>query len=287
MDDINVMADKACEKGLMSVVSHNEDGDMTLNGRRVKDISLTDADIVVEGKSKKFYRIADDMLFMVFKPHLRSITSKREENIVGTDISRLKANLFFSMYIEKTAGVPTHILLDEIVEISGMKGLLVSPAKTVPIEFIKRYYAKGSIVRLFPTLVSEGEKLPIPLSKYDFKQDVSVSGVDDPTLNESYIVGLGLMNRDDFEKANQILDKTAEALNALLAQAGIRLNDFKMEIGYSLGRYVVIDEISQDCIRADSIETGEPLTKDAFRNMKTPEEVCDAYIKFNRMLGVE
>ena len=39
----------------------------------------------VEGKSKKIFRLDDNTYFMVFKPHLRSITSKREENIQGTE----------------------------------------------------------------------------------------------------------------------------------------------------------------------------------------------------------
>ena len=45
-------------------------------------------DPVVEGKSKKIYELDKDTFFMCFKPHLRSITSKREENIEGTDKER-------------------------------------------------------------------------------------------------------------------------------------------------------------------------------------------------------
>ena len=36
----------------------------------------------VEGKSKKIFKLDDNTYFMVFKPHLRSITSKREEKTV-------------------------------------------------------------------------------------------------------------------------------------------------------------------------------------------------------------
>ena len=42
----------------------------------------------VEGKSKKIYELDNNTFFMCFKPHLRSITSKREENIEGTDKQR-------------------------------------------------------------------------------------------------------------------------------------------------------------------------------------------------------
>lgn len=267
------------------LVSLDADG-LVIDGIKLGSINLTDKDIVTEGKSKKFYQISDRVSFMVFKPHLRSITSKREENIDGTDISRLTANLLFMNIIEHETNIETQLLYNEIIEISGMKGLLVSPAQTIPIEFIKRFYAAGSIVRMYPSLVKEGEKLPVPLSKYDLKQDIAVAGVDDPTLNESYIIGLGLLTNEQFMEANRILNGVAMTLNKYLDMVGIKFIDFKMEIGFAEGRMVVIDEISQDCIRANLRETDEPLTKDAFRQMKTPEEVCAAYRRFNKLIMI-
>ena len=35
-------------------------------------------ELKVEGKSKKIFKLNENEYFMVFKPHLRSITSKRE-----------------------------------------------------------------------------------------------------------------------------------------------------------------------------------------------------------------
>lgn len=274
--------DKAIKNELVTI---SEDlHDLVVDGRPLSSIRLSDSDIVAEGKSKKFYQISDRVCFMMFKPHLRSVTNKREESIEGTDASRLLANMILMNVIEKATGVGTHLLYNETVTISGMSGMLVSPAKTIPIEFIKRYYAEGSIVRLFPSLVTKGQKLETPLSKYDFKQDVAVAGIDDPTLNESYITGLGLLTEQQFKQANEILDKTADALNNFLYSVGIKLIDFKMEIGFAEGEMVIIDEITQDCIRANLIETDEPLTKDVFRQMKTPEEVCEAYKRFNKLI---
>ena len=50
-------------------------------------------------------------------------------------------------------------------------------------------------------------------------------------------------------------------------------------------KIVVIDEISQDCIRANDIKTGESLTKDSFRKLKTSQEVLNAYKEFNNRLA--
>ena len=243
-------------------------------------------ELKVEGKSKKIFKLNENEYFMVFKPHLRSITSKREENIEGTEKERLKANLYFMNLLE-SCGIKTQICNNEIQMIDGEEGIIVKEVKAIPIEFICRYYAAGSIVRLYPSLVKEGQKFKTPLYKFDLKQDIKIAGVDDPTLNESYIVGLEILSKDDFEKAKQILAKVGEIIRETLEKCDIKLIDMKMELGFDKDRnIVVIDEISQDCIRANDVKTEKSLTKDSFRQMKTDEEVLNTYKEFNRRLGI-
>jgi len=240
----------------------------------------------VEGKSKKIYRLDENTYFMCFKPHLRSITYGREENIEGTEKERLKANIYFMNLLE-AKGIKTQIKSDKIQEIDGTEGILVKKIKTIPIEFICRYYAAGSIVRLYPSIVKEGQKFKTPLYKFDLKQDIKVAGVDDPTLNENYIVGLELLSKEQFEKAKNILINVGEIINKELQNKGMKLIDMKIELGFDKnGDIVVIDEISQDCIRANDMETDESLTKDAFRQLKSDEEVLNCYKEFNKRLGV-
>ncbi len=236
---------------------------------------------VIEGKSKKIYELDKDTFFMCFKPHLRSITSKREENIEGTDKERLISNIYFMNLLE-SKGIKTQIKSNKIENIDGVEGIIVKKVKTIPIEFICRYYASGSIVRLYPSLVKEGQKFKTPLYKFDLKQDIKVSGVDDPTLNENYIVGLELLTENQFKEAKQILSKVGEIIREDLENINVRLIDMKMEMGFDEeGNIVVIDEISQDCIRANDIETGKSLTKDSFRQLKSDEEVLNCYKEFN------
>ena len=241
----------------------------------------------IEGKSKKIFKLEENTYFMCFKPHLRSITSNREENIKGTEHERLLANLYFMNLLEKNQ-IQTQLKSNQIHEIEGKEGLLVKKIKTIPLEFICRYYAAGSIVRLYPSLVKEGQKFKTPLYKFDLKQDIKVAGVDDPTLNESYIVGLEILSKKQFEKAKQILAHTGEIVRKSLKKADMELVDMKMELGFDEEEnIVVIDEISQDCIRANDSKTGKSLTKDAFRQMKTQEEVLKAYQEFNKRLGIK
>lgn len=247
---------------------------------------INEKNLEIEGKSKKIYKLDGNTYFMCFKPHLRSITYGREENIAGTEKERLKANIYFMNLLE-SKGIKTQIKNSKIEEIDGIEGILVKKIKTIPIEFICRYYAAGSIVRLYPSLVKEGQKLKTPLYKFDLKQDIKVAGVDDPTLNENYIIGLELLTKEQFEKSKQILVNVGEIINKELENKGIKLIDMKIELGFDEnGDIVVIDEISQDCIRANDIKTNKSLTKDAFRQLKNDEEVLNCYKEFNKRLEI-
>ena len=190
------------------------------------------------------------------------------------------------MNLLESKGIKTQINSNKIQNIDGVDGIIVKKVKTIPIEFICRYYASGSIVRLYPSLVKEGQKFKTPLYKFDLKQDIKVSGVDDPTLNENYIVGLELLTENQFKEAKQILSKVGEIIREDLENINVRLIDMKMEMGFDEeGNIVVIDEISQDCIRANDIETGKSLTKDSFRQLKSDEEVLNCYKEFNMKLS--
>lgn len=250
----------------------------------MKPYSLKNSPIIAEGKSKIIYKLDDDMCFMVFKPHLRSITYNREGNIQGTEIERLKACLFFMNLLENK-GIKTQLKHSTIIKIDGVDGILVKEVSPIPIEFISRFYASGSIVRLFPSLVKEGDKFKQPLFKYDLKQDISIAGVDDPMLNESYIIGLDLLTEEQFKEGQKLLSNISEVLNDLFDSKDVKLIDMKMEFGFDKnGKIVLIDEISQDCIRANSNKTGKTITKDAYRQMKTEEEVLNLYKRFNEII---
>ena len=246
----------------------------------LKQIDFQSRPIIANGKSKTIYALNEKTAIMFYKPHLRSVTNKREGIIEGTDIYRMYATMFFLNLMEAN-GTPTERVNDKILDINGKFAILIKRCKPLPIEWIRRYYAAGSIVRLFPTFVTEGQKFEPPLNKYDAKIDVSLTGgIDDPTMNESYITGLHLMTKAQFDQADVMLSKIGDILNDVYLKAGIKLIDLKMEFGILNGEVILIDELSQDCMRANDIKTGETLTKDAYRQWKTPEEVLKTYKTF-------
>ncbi len=241
---------------------------------------------VAEGKSKILHATAvPGVCLMELKPHARSVTARREEDMPGSDTWRLLATLDALLRLEGE-GVPTHLRFPKAVAVGKRLFLVVARARPIPIEWIVRYEAAGSIVRLFPSLVRPGERFDRPLFKYDYKQDVAVAGVDDPMLNESYIVGLGLLDEAQLRRAQALLAAVGEHVRRRLAAAGIRLIDMKVEFGFDAeGRMVLIDEVSQDCVRAVDDATGRPLTKDLFRQLKSPAEVVAAYEAYARALN--
>jgi phosphoribosylaminoimidazole-succinocarboxamide synthase len=77
-------------------------------------------------------------------------------------------------------------------------------------------------------------------------------------------------------------------MSGLLLGVGIKLVDFKIEIGRvydgDFQRLVVADEISPDSCRLWDIETGQKLDKDVFR--RDLGSLADAYTEVARRLGV-
>jgi phosphoribosylaminoimidazole-succinocarboxamide synthase len=77
-------------------------------------------------------------------------------------------------------------------------------------------------------------------------------------------------------------------MSGLMFGVGIRLVDFKIEIGRiydgDYQRLIVADEISPDSCRLWDIETGAKLDKDVFR--QDLGDLADAYTEVAKRLGV-
>ena len=77
-------------------------------------------------------------------------------------------------------------------------------------------------------------------------------------------------------------------LSGVMLAVGIRLVDFKIEIGRiydgDFMRLIIADEISPDSCRLWDIETGQKLDKDVFR--RDLGNLADAYTEVARRLGV-
>jgi len=77
---------------------------------------------------------------------------------------------------------------------------------------------------------------------------------------------LGVISREDLEKATAAAVKINSVLKGFFAERGLTLVDFKLEFGKDADGVIRLgDEISPDTCRFWDSETGEKLDKDRFR----------------------
>ncbi|MEC7259490.1 MAG: phosphoribosylaminoimidazolesuccinocarboxamide synthase, partial [Pseudomonadota bacterium] len=95
-------------------------------------------------------------------------------------------------------------------------------------------------------------------------------------------------SQQDMDDVLSLALRVNDFMSGLMLGVGIKLVDFKIEIGRvfegDFQRLVIADEISPDSCRLWDIETGQKLDKDVFR--RDLGSLTDAYSEVARRLGV-
>ena len=142
--------------------------------------------------------------------------------------------------------------------------------------------ARGSISKRLG--IGEGTQRPRPSVEYRYKDD----RLGDPLVTEEHIAAFGWASQQDMEDILSLALRVNDFMSGLMLGVGIRLVDFKIEIGRvyegDYHRLVIADEISPDSCRLWDIETGRKLDKDVFR--RDLGNLTDAYSEVARRLGV-
>jgi phosphoribosylaminoimidazole-succinocarboxamide synthase len=129
-----------------------------------------------------------------------------------------------------------------------------------------------------------GHALPRPIVEFYYKDDE----LGDPLVTEEHILAFGWATQQDLDDMVSLALRVNDFLSGLFLGVGIRLVDFKIEIGRiwdgDYMRLIVADEISPDSCRLWDIETGKKLDKDVFR--RDLGNLADAYTEVARRLGV-
>ena len=132
--------------------------------------------------------------------------------------------------------------------------------------------------------LEEGTPLPRPIVEYCYKDDK----LGDPLVTEEHIAAFGWASQQDMDDVLSLALRVNDYLSGLMYGVGIRLVDFKIEIGRvydgDYQRLIVADEISPDSMRLWDIETGKKLDKDVFR--RDLGSLTDAYTEVAQRLGV-
>ena len=147
---------------------------------------------------------------------------------------------------------------------------------------IVRNVAAGSIAKRLG--MEEGTPLPRPIVEYSFKNDE----LGDPFVSEEYIIAFNWASQQDLDDMVSIALRVNDFLTGVFYAVGIRLVDFKIEIGRiwdgDFMRLIVADEISPDSCRLWDLKTGKKLDKDVFR--RDLGSLTDAYTEVAQRLGL-
>ena len=207
-----------------------------------------------EGKAKKVFATDDPKRYVVeYKDDVTAFNGEKRGTIAGKGVvNNRMSNILFRML--EANGVPTHF-----VEELSDRETLVRAVEIVPLEVIVRNVAAGSFSKRYG--VEEGRVLRNPTLEFSLKDD----SLGDPLINDSHILALGLATEEELRTMHEMAFKVNDLLKDYFLKIGVKLIDFKIELGRCDGRIVLADEISPDTCRFWDARTNEKLDKDRFR----------------------
>ncbi|CUH60383.1 phosphoribosylaminoimidazolesuccinocarboxamide synthase [Thalassobacter stenotrophicus] len=233
--------------------------------------------LIYEGKAKILYEGPEPgTLVQYFKDDATAFNAEKKAVIEGKGVLNNRLSEFFMTGLMQI-GVPTHF-----IKRLNMREQLIRQVEIIPLEVIVRNFAAGTIAKRLG--LEEGTPLPRPIIEFCYKDDA----LGDPLVSEEHIAAFGWASQQDLDDMVSMALRVNDFMSGLMLAVGIRLVDFKIEIGRAWDndfmRLILADEISPDSCRLWDIETGQKLDKDVFR--RDLGDLADAYTEVARRLGV-
>ena len=219
--------------------------------------------LLYEGKAKKVYTTEDERYYIVsYKDDATAFNGEKKGTILGKGVVNNRMSNIMCRMLEEN-GIETHY-----VEELNDRETVVKAVEIVPLEVIVRNVAAGSFSKRFG--VEEGTVLKHPTLEFCLKDDA----LGDPMINDYHILALGLATEEELQKISEMTFKINALLKEYFDKIGVKLIDFKIELGRVDGKIILADEISPDTCRFWDKETNKKLDKDRFRrDMGGVEEV--------------
>jgi phosphoribosylaminoimidazole-succinocarboxamide synthase len=232
---------------------------------------------IYEGKAKVLYEGPEPgTLVQYFKDDATAFNAEKKAVIEGKGVLNNRLSEFFMSGLNGI-GVPTHF-----IRRINMREQLIRAVEMIPLEVVVRNIAAGSLSKRLG--IDEGTALPRPIVEFYFKDDA----LGDPLVSEEHVVAFGWASQQDLDDMVSLALRVNDFLSGVMMGVGIRLVDFKIEIGRvwdgDFQRLIVADEISPDSCRLWDMKTGQKLDKDVFR--RDLGDLADAYTEVARRLGV-
>lgn len=220
---------------------------------------MTKKKMLYEGKAKTIFEgPTANTVIQYFKDDATANNAEKHSIINGKGVLNNSISDFLMRKIHEI-GIPTHY-----IKKLNMREQLVKKVEIIPVEFVVRNIAAGSIVKRLG--LKEGEVFPNPLIEYYLKRD----DLGDPLINEDHIVNFNWGTREELEEMQEYGLRINDFLRGLFLGIGLKLVDFKIEFGRYFSEedgteLLLADEISPDNCRLWDIKTNNKLDKDLFR----------------------
>lgn len=207
-----------------------------------------------EGKAKKVFKTDDEKLYIVsYKDDATAFNGEKKGTIVGKGVVNNRMSNIMCRMLEQN-GIETHL-----VEELNDRETVVKAVEIVPLEVIVRNVAAGSFSKRFG--VEEGTVLKNPTLEFCLKDDA----LGDPMINDYHILALDIATEEELKVMSEMTLKINDLLKEHFLKIGVKLIDFKIELGRVDGKIILADEISPDTCRFWDAETNKKLDKDRFR----------------------
>ena len=232
---------------------------------------------IYEGKAKILYEGPEPgTIVQYFKDDATAYNAQKKDTIEGKGVLNNRLSEHFMTGLTQL-GIPNHF-----IKRINMREQLCHKVEIIPLEVIVRNVAAGSMSKMLG--IEEGTPLPRPIVEFCYKDD----SLGDPLVAEEHILAFNWASQQDLDDMVAIALRVNDYLSGLMYGVGIKLVDFKIEIGRQFDgdyqRLIVADEISPDSCRLWDIKTGQKLDKDVFR--RDLGDLADAYTEVAKRLGL-
>ena len=212
-----------------------------------------------EGKAKIIYASSDkNLVIQYFKDDATAFNNQKKSTIEGKGVlnNRISEHILSNL---SQIGIKNHL-----VKRLNMREQLIKLVEIIPIEFVVRNVATGSLTKRLG--IEDGTVLKEPLVEYCLKDDE----LGDPLIAEDHIYAFEWASKKEIEKVKKMILRINDFMIGMFRGVGIKLIDFKLEFGRikinGKNEVILADEISPDTCRLWDMRTDKKLDKDRFRN---------------------
>ena len=230
-----------------------------------------------EGKAKILYAGPEaGTAIQHFKDHATAFNNQKQSTIEGKGIlnNRISDHILSNL---NGVGIETHL-----IKRINMREQLIKLVEIIPIEFVVRNIATGSLTKRLG--IEDGTILDKPLLEFCYKSDV----LNDPLVSREHIDAFGWATMVELDYIKDQCLRINDFMQGMFKGIGIKLVDFKLEFGKlnqdGKKKIILADEISPDTCRLWDASSEEKLDKDRFR--KDLGNIIEAYQEVARRLNI-